>query len=154
MKKMNRRDVVGALAVFALLAQDASAQTTESSTLTESKLFKFGDVPETYNATGGGSRQTLPKTVLPSGEVVGVHVGTIPAGKTYSPMHKNANSEFLIVHEGKMEFLTETNPPKLAEAGDVIYASANEGHMLRNPGNVTAIYFVVAIGGPKPGAKA
>jgi quercetin dioxygenase-like cupin family protein len=147
---MNRREVLGAMSAYALLAQIDEAQTPDSPTLTESKLFKFNAAVETFNAGGGGSRPTLPRTVLPSGEVVGVHVGTIPAGKIYSPMHANANAEFLIVHQGKMEFLTENNPPKLAEAGDVIYAAAHEGHSLRNPGDATTTYFVVAIGGPKP----
>lgn len=151
---MNRREAIGSIAAVALLAQIAEAQTSDSPVLSESALYKFGASAETFNAGGGGMRQTLPRTTLPSGEVVGVHVGTIPAGKVYSPMHANGNAEFLIVYQGKMEFLTEANPPKLAEAGDVIYAAAHEGHSLRNPGDVTTTYFVVAVGGPKPVPKA
>jgi mannose-6-phosphate isomerase-like protein (cupin superfamily) len=147
---MNRREVLGAISAVMLLAQAGGAETPDTPVLTESELFKFGAASETFNAAGGGTRQTMPRTTLPSGEVVGVHVGTIPAGKVYSAMHANGNAEFLIVHEGKMEFLTDANPPKLAEAGDVIYAAAHEGHSLRNPGDVKTTYFVVAVGGPKP----
>jgi quercetin dioxygenase-like cupin family protein len=151
---MNRREVLGAISALALLTQAGGAEMPGIPVLTESELYKFGAAPETFNVAGGGTRQTLPRTTLPSGEVVGVHVGTIPAGKVYSPMHANGNAEFLIVHEGKMEFLTDANPPKLAQAGDVIYAAAHEGHSLRNPGDVTTTYFVVAVGGPKPEPKA
>jgi quercetin dioxygenase-like cupin family protein len=151
---MNRREAIGAIAAVALLAKLADSQTSDVSVLTESALYKFAAAAEKLNAAGGGMRPTLPRTTLPSGEVVGVHVGTIPAGKVYSPMHANGNAEFLIVHQGKIEFLTESNPPKLAEAGDVIYAAAHEGHSLRNPGDVTTTYFVVAIGGPKPAPTA
>ena len=151
---MNRREALGAISALALLTQIGEAQAPDTPVLTESMLFKFAAAAETFNAAGGGTRQTMPRTTLPSGEVVGVHVGTIPAGKVYSPIHANGNAEFLIVYQGKMEFLTEANPPKLAEAGDVIYAAAHEGHSLRNPGDVTTTYFVVAVGGPKPAPKA
>jgi quercetin dioxygenase-like cupin family protein len=152
MESINRRQVIVSLAALGLMSQMAEAQAADASVFTESKLFKFDAVRETFNAQGGGSRPTLARTVLPSGEVVGVHVGTIPPRKTYSPMHANANAEILIVFHGKMDFLTEVAPPKSASAGDVIYAAANEKHSLRNPGDDLATYFVVAIGGPKPAA--
>jgi quercetin dioxygenase-like cupin family protein len=120
--------------------------------MTESKVFKFGAAPMTFNAAGGGSSQTLPRTTIPSGELVGVHVGTIPAKTVYSAMHANGNCEILIIHEGSLEFMEEGKPTQLAEKGDVIYAAAHIKHSLRNPGDKTMTYFVVAIGGTLPAA--
>ena len=147
MKTMNRREMCGALSAFALMATIAEAQTTAASADTTdmavSKVFSFDKLPVTQNANGGWGRQVMHGT-LPTGEFVEVHETMLPAGKMPHPPHKHRNTEFVLIREGKLEFLNDGKPEPVG-VGDVIYTASNVMHGLTNVGTTPALYFVVSI---------
>jgi quercetin dioxygenase-like cupin family protein len=147
MKTMNRREMCGALSAFALMATIAEAQTPAASgdttDMAVSKVFSFEKLPVTQNANGGWGRQVMHGT-LPTGEFVEVHETMLPAGKMPHPPHKHRNTEFVLIREGKLEFLNDGKPEPVG-VGDVIYTASNVMHGLTNVGTTPALYFVVSI---------
>jgi quercetin dioxygenase-like cupin family protein len=145
MKTMNRREMCGALSAFALMAAVAEAQTpaTDTTDMAVSKVFKFGEMKVTPNANGGWGRQVMHGT-LPTGEFVEVHETMLPAGKMPHPPHQHRNTEFVLIREGKLEFLNDGKPEAVG-VGDVIYTASNVMHGLTNVGSTPALYFVVSV---------
>ena len=148
MDGMNRRDVLGALSALALLglgAPGAEAQAVGNTTdMAKSTVFHFDQMPLSHNANGGWGRMVMHGT-LPTGEFVELHETMLPAGKMPHPPHKHSHSEFLLIREGKLEFLDEGTPMP-AGPGDVVYTASNRLHGLKNVGTTDAMYFVVAVG--------
>jgi quercetin dioxygenase-like cupin family protein len=151
MKTMNRREMCGALSAFALMAAVADAQTAEpkpspgatDAEMAVSKVFRFSDMKVSNYANGGWGRQVVNGT-LPTGEFVEVHETMLPAGKMPHPPHKHRNTEFVLIREGKLEFLNDGKPEPVG-VGDVIYTASNVMHGLTNVGSTPALYFVVSI---------
>jgi quercetin dioxygenase-like cupin family protein len=148
MKTMNRREMCGALSAFALMAtvaegQTPAANTTDTTDMAVSKVFSFDKLPKTPNANGGWGRQVMHGT-LPTGEFVEVHETMLPAGKMPHPPHQHRNTEFVLIREGKLEFLND-GKPEPAGVGDVIYTASNVMHGLTNVGTTPALYFVVSV---------
>ena len=87
---------------------------------------------------------------LATGEGIEVHETTLPAGGSpTATTHHHPHSEMWLVREGAIELVVNGKTYRL-EAGDVGFAKSNEEHGIRNVGNTTATYFLVAIG---PGAE-
>jgi quercetin dioxygenase-like cupin family protein len=87
--------------------------------------------------------------VLVTGEYIEVHESMLPPGKMPHPPHRHRNSEILFIREGKLEFLNDGKPEKVGP-GDVVFTVSNVVHGLKNVGDTTATYFVVAIGQATP----
>jgi quercetin dioxygenase-like cupin family protein len=143
MKNLNRRDLCVALSAFAALGS-VSAEAQAGGALSQSKVFTFDELPVKHGANGGASRAVMQGT-LPTGEFVEVHETMLPAGQMPHPAHKHRHSEFLLIREGKLEFLNDGKPEAVGP-GDVVFTASNVMHGLKNVGDTTANYFVVAIG--------
>ncbi|MBB5061726.1 cupin domain-containing protein [Granulicella mallensis] len=147
METMNRRDLCAAMAAFAFLgcgfSEAQSAVASEDSALAQSKVFRFSDLPVKQNENGGWGRQVMQGT-LPTGEFVEVHETMLPPGKMPHPPHKHRNTEFVLIRQGKLEFLNEGKPEPVG-VGDVIYTASNRMHGLTNVGDSPALYFVVSV---------
>lgn len=151
--EMNRRDLCIAMTAFASLsaltsltaqAQEAAASAADSTVdMSQSQVFHFDSMKVTKNANGGWGRPVLHGT-LPTGEFVEVHETMLPPGKMPHPPHRHRDSEFLLIREGKLEFLNNGRPEPCGP-GDVVYTASNQLHGLRNVGDTPAMYFVVAI---------
>ena len=144
MKTMNRREMVGAMTAFAMLAAVAEAQTTDTTPMAESKVFRFDALPVVKNANGGESRAVMHGT-LPTGEFVEVHETMLPPGKEPHPAHKHRNTEFVLIRQGKLEYTGNNGKPEPVGVGDVIYSASNQMHGLKNVGTTNAQYFIVSI---------
>jgi quercetin dioxygenase-like cupin family protein len=144
MKTMNRREVVGAMTAFAMLAAVADAQTKDTTDMAQSKVFRFDALPVVHNANGGESRAVMHGT-LPTGEFVEVHETMLPPGKEPHPAHKHRNTEFVLIREGKLEYLNNAGKPEPVGPGDIIYSASNQMHGLKNVGATNAQYFIVSI---------
>ncbi len=137
---LTRREACAALAAF-FSVQSADAQDTAD--MTRSRVFRFAELPVNTNANGGWSRAVLHGT-LPTGEFVELHETMLPAGKSPHPPHRHRNSEFILLREGKLQYLNESTPEPVAP-GDVIYTASMRLHGLVNPGSVPALYYVVSV---------
>jgi quercetin dioxygenase-like cupin family protein len=148
-QQTNRRDLFTGLAAFtafALLtpvAAEAQSPVT-APTLVHSKLFTFDSLPVKQNANGGATRAVVQGT-LATGEFVEVHETTLPAGQMPHPPHRHTHSEFLLIRNGRLE-VTSDGKQGIVEAGGIIFTASGVLHGLKNIGEDTANYFVVAIG--------
>ena len=109
-----------------------------------SKVFHFEDMHVSHSSNGGWERPVMHGT-LPTGEFVEVHETMLPAGRMPHPPHRHRNTEFMLIRQGKLEFLNNGKPEPTG-VGDVIYTASNQLHGLRNVGNAPALYFIVSIG--------
>ena len=161
MEAMNRRDLCTALSAFAMLAGtsvvgQSAAQplpgvmavpappgSTGDPSLSTPRTFVFEDLPIARSANG--EVRAVTRGVLPTGEAVELHETTLLPGHMPHPPHSHRHSEFILVREGTMEF---NNDGKLARVGPggVIFAASNIPHGMKNVGDTTANYFVIAIG--------
>ena len=144
MKTMNRREMVGAMTAFAMLAAVAEGQTTDTTPMAESKVFRFDALPVVHNANGGESRAVMHGT-LPTGEFVEVHETMLPPGKQPHPAHKHRNTEFVLIRQGKLEYLNNEGKAEPIGPGDIVYSASNQMHGLKNVGTTNANYFIVSI---------
>ena len=147
MKNLDRRDFFVALSAFAAIGSVAAeAQAVAGSgekTLSQSRTFPFKELPVKPSANGGAGRAVV-QGVLATGEAVEVHETTLPPGKMPHPPHKHRNTEFVLIREGKLEFLND-GTPEPAGVGDVIYTASNQMHGMKNVGDTAALYFVVSV---------
>jgi len=151
--EMNRREACAAVAAYSMLGglftQLAKAQALPGAgqangDTTVSRVFHFADMHVTQNANGGWGRAVIHGT-LPTGEFIEVHESMLPPGKMPHPPHKHSNSEFIMLRQGRVQYLSDGHK-EIVEAGDVIYTASNKPHGMLNVGDVPAQYFVVSVG--------
>ena len=146
MKEMNRRELGVALSALAMMSGlTAEAQTAGAEPpLLKSAIFPYDALAVKHSANGGESRAVLRGT-LATGEAVEVHETLLPPGQMPHPPHRHTHSEFQLVREGKLQVLGE-GPNGVIGPGGVIFHASGVLHGLKNIGDTTASYFVVAIG--------
>ena len=158
MNPLNRRDLCIALSSFAALAASARAQTGEpgqkpeimgpglsssQKVLNEQHAIRFEDLP--VKKTANGETRPVMQGVLPTGESVEMHETSLLPGHMPHPAHKHRHSEIMCIREGTLEFENDGKPERVGPGG-VVFAASNVMHGLKNVGDTTAQYFVIAIG--------
>ncbi len=115
----------------------------ETEALRHNQIFRAASLP--VHSSANGSSQHVVQGTLVTGEGVELHNSTLLPGHEPHPPHQHVHAEFLLIREGNVEWLLD-GKRQSAGPGDILYASSNVLHGLRNTGAATASYFVVAIG--------
>ncbi len=145
---MNRREMMAAIAASAFLAKDSGAKNSNNPEgeprLTESKVYQFADLP-TIQRLHGQVDQTVLQGTLATGEGLEVHETTLPPGQMPHPAHRHHHSELMLVRSGLLEF--DNDGQKVtAGPGGVFFVGSNVPHAVKCVGDVSANYYVIAIG--------
>ena len=162
MNPVTRRELCIALSSLAALAAGpALAQTNEpgqkpeivpplppepnpgAAVLSTPRVYRFEQLAVKKNANG--ESRPIVSGVLPTGETVELHETSLLPGHMPHPAHKHRHSEFMFIREGTLEFDNNGTPERVGP-GAVVFAASNIMHGLKNVGNTTAQYFVIAIG--------
>jgi quercetin dioxygenase-like cupin family protein len=161
MNSMSRRDLCIALSSFvAFAAASTDGQTTklpdtmavppppgsapQDKVLSTPTAFEFDQLPVVK--TANGETRAVIRGVLKGGEAVEMHETRLLAGHMPHPPHTHKHSEFILVREGQMQFLNNGKPEQVVGPGGVIFIVGDVSHGLKNVGDTTANYFVIAIG--------
>ena len=149
MSEMNRRDLCVVLPMLAALgsrlgeAQAMSPARPGEKVLSESKTYRYGELPVKESANG--ESRAVVQGVLVTGEPVELHETTLLPGHSPHPPHRHRHSEFMLIRDGDLEFTSDGNTSRVGPGG-VIFAASNTLHGLKNVGEQPANYFVIAIG--------
>lgn len=147
MTNMNRRDLCVALSSFAALATaipaTGQAGSPDGPVLSAQKAYPFDKLP--VKPGPNGETRAILQGVLPTGESLEVHETTLLAGHMPHPAHKHLHSELILIREGTVQF-DNNGTLEQAGAGGMFFAASNIMHGIKNVGETTANYFIVAIG--------
>jgi mannose-6-phosphate isomerase-like protein (cupin superfamily) len=117
--------------------------------LSQSRVYTLDQMPLRKMANGGESRDVLRGT-LTTGETIGVHESTQPAGMAPNAPHTIQHTEVMVVVEGTLAFEHDGRSEKVGPGG-VIFVASGTLHTVRNVGEGTAKYCVVQMGGDTKG---
>jgi len=153
MREITRREMcVGLSAVVAadgVVKAQAPATPAGAGVLSHSRVYTVDQMPVRKMANGGESRDVLRGT-LTTGEVIGVHESTQPAGMVPNAPHTIQHTEVMVVVEGTLAFEHDGKSQKVGPGG-VIFVASGTLHTVRNMGEGTAKYCVVQVGGDTKG---
>ena len=145
---MNRREMIAALSASAFLTRDSAAEGSSGAEagpgLTESKVYQFAELPTVPRANGQVD-QTVLQGTLATGEGLEVHETTLPPGQMPHPSHRHRHSELMLVRSGLLEFDNDGRK-ETAGPGGVFFVGSNVPHAVKCVGDVSANYYVIAIG--------
>jgi mannose-6-phosphate isomerase-like protein (cupin superfamily) len=153
MKEITRREMCVGLSAVAAAVGVVKAQTpgapAGTAVLSQSRVFPVDQMPVRKMANGGESCDVLRGT-LATGEVIGVHESTQPAGMKPNTPHTIQHTEVMVVIEGTLAFEHDGKSEKV-EPGGVIFVASGTLHTVRNVGEGPAKYCVVQMGGDTKG---
>lgn len=145
---MNRREMMAALSASAFLRKDSAAERSVGAEgeprLALSRVYQFADLP-TVDRPNGQVDQTVLHGILATGEGLEVHETTLPPGQMPHAAHRHRHSELMLVRSGLLEF--DNDGQKVtAGPGGVFFVGSNVLHAVKCVGQVSANYYVIAIG--------
>jgi quercetin dioxygenase-like cupin family protein len=123
----------------------AQAPTSADNPLAESRVFDY-DQMKTRTMPNGAQSRIVFNGTLATGESVGAHESSQPAGAVPPALHKIQHSEFIVVEQGTLEFNHDGRQER-AGPGSVIYVAFGTNHFVKNVGDGTAKYVVIQVGG-------
>jgi quercetin dioxygenase-like cupin family protein len=105
-----------------------------------SSVFDWNSIP--VKPTAVGSMRSFFNARTATLEELEVHVTTLDLGKSPDPPHRHPNAEMVIIRQGTLEVL-ENSEWKRVGPGSAIFGASNQLHGLRNVGSDQAIYHVI-----------
>ena len=140
--RISRRDLRFLLP--ALAAAGAQGQQTASVETMTSKAYPSDKIPYTGDDKEKGRRFFLAATH--AGFKVEVHETNLGPGIEAHPPHQHVHEEIMVVTAGSLEANMD-GVKQTVPAGSVLVFGSNKPHNVRNPGTVTAKYYVIELRG-------
>lgn len=136
-----------AFALIGIIAAPAvcAAQAAPGNPLTASRVFAY-DAMKVRTAPNGTESRAVFSGTLATGEAVGAHESSQPAGTVPPPLHVIHHSELIVVEEGTVEFHHD-GKVELAGPGSIVYVAIGTNHFVQNVGAGPAKYVVIQVGG-------
>jgi quercetin dioxygenase-like cupin family protein len=113
--------------------------------LAESRVFDY-DQMQTRTMPNGAETRIVFNGTLATGEQVGAHESSQPAGAVPPALHKIQHSEFIVVEQGTLEF-NHDGKQERAGPGSILYVAFGTNHFVKNVGEGPAKYVVIQVGG-------
>lgn len=132
-------------AAFALACAAACAQSARPNPLSSARVFHYSQVTP-HTASNGAIGRSVFTGTLATGESVGLHETTQPAGTKPNPPHRIQHSEIIVIQQGTVEF-DHDGKTERAGRGSILYVAYGTRHTVRNVGDGPAKYTVIQIGG-------
>jgi mannose-6-phosphate isomerase-like protein (cupin superfamily) len=153
MREMTRREMCVGLSAMSAAGGVVKAQVlvapAGARVLSQSRVYRLDEMPARKMANGAESRDVL-RGALTTGEMIGVHESTQPAGMKPNTPHTIQHTEVIVVVEGTVAFEHDGKSEKVGP-GSVIFVASGTLHTVRNVGEGTAKYCVVQMGGDTKG---
>jgi mannose-6-phosphate isomerase-like protein (cupin superfamily) len=153
MREITRREMCVGLSAMAAADGVVNAQVlvapAGARVLSQSRVYTLDEMPARKMANGAESRDVL-RGALTTGEMIGVHESTQPAGMKPNTPHTIQHTEVIVVVEGTVAFEHDGKSEKVGPGG-VIFVASGTLHTVRNVGEGTAKYCVVQMGGDTKG---
>jgi len=137
--------LLAAAATGAVVKAQTPVAPAVAGALSQSRVYTLDAMPVRKMANGGESRDVLRGT-LTTGEVIGVHESTQPAGMEANTPNTIQHTEEVVVVAGMLAFEHDGKSEK-AGPGSVIFVAPGTLHTVRNVGEGVAKYCVVQVGG-------
>lgn len=144
---ITRREVCRLLPMLVPIAAELPAVAAQKEPLS-SATFNFNQLP--VQVHDHVEIRSILKGSLATGESIEVHETTLPPNGAPHPPHRHKHSEMWLIREGTVQ-ITINGVEHVLNPGGLGFVQSNDEHGIRNIGNSSATYYVVAIG---PGAGA
>jgi quercetin dioxygenase-like cupin family protein len=108
--------------------------------LTTSALFTWESFEVKSTATG--ARRDVVRRPTTTLDELESHITTLNPGTTSHAPHTHANEEMIILREGTLEAFVN-GEWKPMSTGSMVFFGSNVPHAVRNPGAVSATYYVI-----------
>ncbi len=139
---LSRREACVVLpGLFAMARAAAAAQ--EQKTTLPSKIYDYAALPT--RQSGALTYHDVFKGKLFEGCQISMHESELAPHSIPHQPHQHRHEEMVLVVDGTLEF-TINGKSTRAGAGSALFAGSNELHGIRNPDDVPARYFVLALG--------
>lgn len=140
--KISRRDLNLLLPILA--AAGARAQQKAPVPTMTSKAYPTGDYP--YKGDDKKRSREFFLAQTHAGFKVEMHETNLGPGIEAHPPHQHIHEEIMVVTEGSLEANMD-GVKTTVPAGSVLVFGSNKFHNVRNPGTVTAKYYVIELRG-------
>ena len=119
------------------------ATTKAQSAALPSKFYSYDEL--TAKSQGDGKQRPFFDGKLHTGTPISLHETELPPGGAPHGAHQHVHEEIVIIREGTLE-VTISGKSRNLGPGSVAYMASNDPHGVRNAGNTTARYYILALG--------
>ena len=141
--RISRRDLSFLLPVLAAAGARAQEAAAPVETMT-SKAYPTAQIP--YKGDDKKRSREFFLAATHAGFKVELHETNLGPGIEAHPPHQHIHEEIMVVTEGSLEANMD-GTKQTVPAGSVLVFGSNKPHNVRNPGTVTAKYYVIELRG-------
>lgn len=127
-------------AAFPVVAQNPSPTPAPATEVMGSTILPWADLAPNAPTRTGARRMVFERPTATLSKFH-CHVSQLNPGENTGPLHRHPQEELIVLKEGTLEVNLDGRK-QTAEAGAMIFYSANANESMTNPGRVPAVYCV------------